>query len=222
MKIYTIHTPTHDGLYKNHFLPSLPDGFVVHSKVIEQECATGSYYREGWDKTCFRKVLYYKQICEQNQGETYVFSDVDIQFFGMTPEDLLSELGDYDIACQNDTGMIYCSGFWVCKGNERTLDLFTSMVEKYHLEDQTSLNEQIWRARAKFLSHRFFTIGHSVGAQWKDQQFDIPKDILMHHGNWTVGLYNKDLLLKRVREKYNQNQNTNTDSDAGLPEGSLG
>jgi len=216
MKIYTIHTPSHDKMYKEHFLPSLPDGFELESKTITQECATGSYYKDGWDKTCYKKVQYYKEICEKNQGQIYVFSDVDIQFFNLTPQDLIDELGDFDIACQNDTGMIYCSGFWVCKGNERTLDLFTAMLEKYHLEDQTSLNEQIWRARSKFLSHKFFTIGHLMGAQWKEQPFNIPPDIKMHHANWTVGLFNKEKLLTIVREKYN---NLNGEQ---LPEGSLG
>jgi hypothetical protein len=204
MKIYTIYSQSHKELYENHFLPSLPEGFELHTKEIEQECATGSYYKDGWDKTCYKKVQYYKEICEQNQGETYVFSDVDIQFFGLTPEDLLDELGNFDIACQNDTGMIYCSGFWICKGNERTLDMFTAMVEKYHLEDQTSLNEQIWRCRGKFLSPRFFTIGHLKGVQWKEEPFDLPKGILMHHANWTVGLFNKGKLLTIVREKYNE------------------
>ena len=93
MKIYTIYSQSHKELYENHFLPSLPEGFELHTKEIEQECATGSYYKDGWDKTCYKKVQYYKEICEQNQGETYVFSDVDIQFFGLTPEDLLDELG---------------------------------------------------------------------------------------------------------------------------------
>jgi hypothetical protein len=66
------------------------------------------------------------------------------------------------------------------------------------------------------LSHRFFTIGHLVGAQWKEQPFDIPADVKMHHANWTVGLFNKEKLLTVVREKYN-NRN-----DEQLPEGSLG
>jgi hypothetical protein len=55
MNLFTTFTPSHRCLYENYFLKTLPDEFNLH--VIEddkQHCKTGSFYQEGWDKTCYK------------------------------------------------------------------------------------------------------------------------------------------------------------------------
>ena len=56
MKVYTTYTPSHKIMYDNYFLKTLPDEFDVHAYEIPQECDTGDFYSDGWDKTCYRKV----------------------------------------------------------------------------------------------------------------------------------------------------------------------
>lgn len=204
MKLYTIFTPSHRQLYEKYFLPSLPQGeFELIPTEIPQECPTGSFYKEGWSQTCFRKVELFIKACQENMGETFVFSDVDIQFFGSLKDTLIEELGDFDIACQNDTGPYYCSGFFVCRGNERTLAMFQAMRDRYNKEDQTSLNDNIRMCKSKFLSRKFFTIAHVTGQVWKGEDVYIPSYVLMHHANWTEGIENKIKLLNMVRSKLN-------------------
>ena len=205
MKIYTIYTPSHSVLYNNYFLKTLPNEFQIISKEIPQECETGEFYKEGWDKTCYRKVEFFIQACEENMGSHFIYSDVDIQFFGDIKDVLIGEIGDFDIACQNDTGPYYCSGFFICNANNRTLNMFNMMKKNYNKEDQTSLNEQIHLVRSKFLSRRFFTIAHSTNSVWNGQDFYLPNDILMHHANWTAGIDNKIRLLDLVRKKMEKN-----------------
>ena len=201
MKLYTIYTESHRNMYENYFLKTLSDEFEVIPLEIPQECITGEYYAEGWDKTCYRKVELFEKACEENMGGIFAFSDVDIQFFGKIKEAILSELGDNDIACQNDTASYYCSGFFICRGNERTLTMFREMKKNYDREDQTTLNNHIGMVRSKFLSHRFFTIGHLLNTAWTGQEFDLKYDILMHHSNWVAGVENKTKLMDIVREK---------------------
>ena len=201
MKLYTIYTESHKNMYENYFLKTLPNEFEVISAEIPQDCPTGEFYKEGWDKTCYKKTELYLRACEENMGETFAFSDVDIQFFGNIKETLLEELGDFDIACQNDTSHYYCSGFFVCRGNERTLNMFREMVKNYDREDQTTLNNHIHLVKSKFLSNKFFTIGHLLNTAWTGQEFDIKHDILMHHSNWVIGIDNKIKLLDLVRKK---------------------
>ncbi len=201
MKLYTIYTESHRNMYENYFLKTLPDEFEVISSEIPQECPTGEFYAEGWEKTCERKVDLFIKACEENMGGTFVFSDVDIQFFGNIREVLLAELGDHDIACQNDTSSYYCSGFFICRGNERTLKMFNEMKKNYDREDQTTLNNHIGMVKAKFLSHRFFTIGHLLNAPWTGQDFDLKYEILVHHSNWVSGIENKTRLMDIVRNK---------------------
>lgn len=204
MKLYTILTPSHRELYENYFLKSIPNEFDLITIDIPQECPTGEFYKEGWSQTCYRKVQLYEQACRENQGHTFVFSDVDIQFFGNIKQTLLDELGDCDIACQNDTGPYYCSGFWICKANERTLEMFTKMRENYELEDQTTLNKYIHMVKSKFLSKKFFTIAHLTNSVWQGEDFNLTYDILVHHSNWTAGINNKIKLLDKVKEKMNK------------------
>jgi hypothetical protein len=204
MKLYTIYSPSHKRLYKDFFLKSLPNEFEVISEEIKQECPTGEFYKEGWNLTCYRKIELFIKACEENLGNHFVFSDVDIQFFGNIKQTLLDEIGDFDIACQNDTAHFYCSGFFICKANEKTLHMFKEMQRNYVNEDQTSLNLNIHLVKSKFLSKKFFTIAHLTGSPWNGEDFNLPYDILMHHANWTVGTQNKTNLLERVREKMMQ------------------
>jgi hypothetical protein len=206
MKLYTIYSPSHKTLYENHFLKSLPNEFELKSLEIEQECPTGEFYKEGWSKTCYRKVEYFEQACIESQGEIFVFSDVDIQFFDNIKDVLIEELGDADIACQNDTGHYYCSGFFICRANERTLNMFRQMKINYHLEDQTTLNKHIHMVNSKFLSNKFFTIGHLLHRAWKGEYFQINYPILVHHANWVEGIDNKIKLLEIVRKKIEINE----------------
>jgi len=207
MKLYTIYTPSHKIMFDNYFKPSLIEGeYELASETRDQECSTGSYYQEGWNLTTYRKVEYFIKIAEENIGGIFVFSDVDIQFFGRTKETLLEELGDYDIAAQNDTFNCMCSGFFICRSNERTIEMFKSMKDKYgeYKEDQDALNKNRHIAKWKFLSGKFFTFGQLAGTVWTGQDFITPKDILMHHANWTMGVDNKIKLLEKVKEQMAQ------------------
>jgi hypothetical protein len=58
--------------------------------------------------------------------------------------------------------------------------------------------------KSKFLSRKFFTIGHIVGL-WNGQEFNMPYPILVHHSNWTSGIENKIKLLDIVRKKVENN-----------------
>lgn len=203
MKIYTYYTESHKPFYDNYFSKTIEDLEVVGISG-DQECPTGSYYQDGWKKTTMKKVDVFIQACLENQGKTFVYSDVDIQFFGPLEQTLIDELSDFDIAIQNDYLGGMCSGFFVCKGNERTLKMFQSMKdnESSYLEDQHALNMNLHHVRFKPLSPRFWTFG-IYKTQWKNQNFDIPDDILMHHANWTEGIQNKTTLLNFVRQKFN-------------------
>ena len=203
MKLYTIYTDSHKNMYENYFLKTLSNEFEVVSSEIPQECPTGEFYQQGWDKTCYRKVELFYKACEENMGDIFVYSDVDIQFFDKIKDVLIQELGDSDIACQNDTAHYYCSGFFICRANDRTLHMFSEMLKNYQSEDQTTLNQNIHLVNSKFLSNRFFTIGHLLNTAWTGQEFNLPHQILMHHANWVSGIDNKTKLMDIVREKNN-------------------
>ena len=204
MKLYTLHTESHQAMYDNYFLPSLiPGEYELISTVVPQECPTGSHYQEGWDKTTYRKVELFLQIAEENKGDVVFFSDVDVQFFGPTKEALLEELGEYDLAGQSDGFDMICSGVYVFRCNDATIAMFKSMRDNFgsYTEDQKALNANRHMIRWKYLSGRFFTIFHTLQRVWAgEQDIIVPDNILVHHANWC---YYKDkiALLELVKNK---------------------
>jgi hypothetical protein len=89
MKLYTIYTDSHKNLYENYFLKTIPNEFEIISTKVDQECATGEFYSDGWGKTCYRKVELFYKACLENMGGLFVYSDVDIQFFGKIKDTLI-------------------------------------------------------------------------------------------------------------------------------------
>lgn len=202
MKIYTYYTESHRIFFEQYFKKTVQDLEIVES-LGDQECQTGSYYQDGWKNTTMKKVDVFIRAVQENMNGIFVFSDVDIQFFGPIEKALLEELGEADIAIQNDYNGGLCSGFFICRGNERTLRMFENMKNNHdsYLEDQHALNMNLHFCKVNILSQRFWTFG-SFGGQWKGQNFQIPDNLLMHHANWTEGIQNKINLLNIVRQKY--------------------
>lgn len=202
MRLYTTYTPSHKILYENYFLKTIPKEFdIIAIEDKEQHCLTGNFYSEGWDKTCFKKIELFIRACEESMNDYFFYCDVDVQFFKPIKDELIYELGDFDIACQDDY-TTYSSGVFICRANQYTLQMFKDMKEKYNKEDQTTLNEHIHKVKHKKLSHRFFTFGHIVPRPWLGEYFTVPDNILMHHANWVVGINNKMKIMDFVRHQY--------------------
>lgn len=200
MNFYTIYSDSHEKLLLNYLLPSISSESLTIKKM-DQYCETGSFYSKGWSHACYQKVLYFYDICKKEFNGVFLFTDVDVQFFLDPTEQLLLELEDYDIACQDDINQS-CSGLFVCRSNIATLNMFEAMIDGYEKEDQFTLNKYLSMVRNKRLSHRFFNIAHFTGRTWDHKDFDIPTDIIAHHANWTVGVESKIELLKIVKNKY--------------------
>ena len=178
MKIYTYYTDSHKILFDNYF-SNIKD-LEIDATVGDQECPSGSYYSNGWKTTTMKKVDVFIKATKENMGGIFVFSDVDIQFFGPIKDQLLEELGDADIAIQNDYSGGLCSGFFICRGNERTLNMFENMKknESQYLEDQYALNMNLHYCNVKVLSDKFWTFG-AYGIQWKGQNLFHNKYLLI-------------------------------------------
>ncbi len=202
MKLYTIFSESHQILFDEFFSKTIPQEFELHTEAFEQVCESGEWYSKGWSAACKHKAEFFVKICEENLGESFIFSDVDIQFFGDCKDRLITELGNSDIACPHgDDG--YCSGFFICRANERTLNMFRHMLNTFDKRhgDQYMLNKCIHMCKSKALSPLFYTIGQLSKKIWKPgDPVPIPDKILMHHANWTIGLDNKIALLKEVRQ----------------------
>lgn len=226
IKIYSLCTPSHRPMLEKFFLPSLPAFFDSVVQEHEQECPSGAYNSSGWKFTIFKKILQVEQAIIDNFGGIFVYSDVDVQFFDMKRSDILDNLGDKDIVFQKDffkkdfnpllghNGPA-CIGFFIIRANSQTLGLWRA-VKKMCLEnkdcndyDQRAVNIFLRDTEHKvqwgFLPKSFYNASLSSGKRqgiglWKPgAPLRLPKKVLMHHANWTVGVSNKMSMLERVR-----------------------
>lgn len=217
MRIYTIFTNTHEVLFHNYFLPTLYQQEYIElvSKKINQICNSGEYGQHGWFETMRQKAIYCLQACKENFGSKFIYADCDVQFLAPFSTEMEQELEDYDIACQDDVfpfgnRRTYCAGLWICKSSNKTINLFETIIRLMdsrgpispNWDDQGALNEVIDIVNHKSLSQRFYTIAQSKPKLWdNDYSISIPKNILVHHANWTHGVENKIKLLDFVKRE---------------------
>lgn len=213
IRMYALCTPSHEILRDKYFLPSIKDDFEVIIENANQTCSSSSFMSQGWTKTTIKKVDLIIKAIHDNWGSFFVFSDLDIQFFQPMEETITTLLGDNDLIIQkNCPSGVLCTGFFVCKANEKTLALWSDvkkiMENNPEQSDQITLNQCIKRNSAKnpydvkwdYLPITFFGGGTLTGTSWfPGKKLSIPKGIFMHHANWTKGIKNKIAQLKYVK-----------------------
>jgi hypothetical protein len=216
MKLLTFYSDSHENLYKEFFLSSyeehLKDSFELKAKHVTQHSPTGDYGSVGFSETMLEKINHIIESIDTSDEEPLVFADCDIQFFGDFKEDIISQLGEYDIKFQNDVAC-RCAGFFICKQSEKVLNFFENIREilkknmRPGVDDQVVINQVLDKNLFPNLIHglldnKYFTVAMATGSkQWVGQYFDVPNNIYTHHGNWTVGMENKIKLMNYVKNE---------------------
>jgi len=219
MKIqcYTVVSQTHRNLLEREMLPSFPQNEKMQMNIqyIPQLCPTGSFYEKGWHDTMHKKVdCFIEGINRLQDNELFMFIDADIVFFKDFYDDILKELEDNDIIFQNDIGGGCNTGFFVARKNENVL-LLINAVKKYlnnFDSEQVAMTEycfnnkkyqELQNLKWKMLPvEKYWTYGVYRKVWDGHENFDIPNDIIMVHGNWCLYKH-KNLLLDTVKNKVN-------------------
>lgn len=212
MKLITFYSESHIDIYTEYFLKSynkyLSD-YKLISKKIEQISPSGEYESVGFDRVMLEKVNLIIENIDLSDDEPFIYADCDIQFFG----DIKYDLNENDIMFQNDYFPDnYCAGFFIAKQNQRVLDFFLRVREKFiksmdgKVHDQTIIYHLFKDGydgikKNMLPTNKYWTVAFSTnGAPWKGQKINLPPDIVVHHANFTVGIKNKILLLEEVKK----------------------
>jgi hypothetical protein len=229
MKIYTVFTISHYSMFQDYFIKSFPfeEELELVVKFKPQVCPTSEFQSEGWRSTMEYKVqCFIDAAYETKEGECFIFSDPDIQFFKPFYKDLIRELGDFDAAFQNDYGGGVNTGFFIMRSTPKTRAFLKTVKGNLHLfpEEQVCFNHLIQNFyqypkiayKWKMLPREYWTYGEKAiqraangqpFSTWQEgQDFDIPKDIIIHHANWTTPFSNKIKLLDLVKNKYDESR----------------
>jgi len=213
MNLYTFFTDSHSTLFNDYFKKSLSVEPTVNliAKEFEQECPTGEYRAEGWNKTMRKKVELIITGIEETWGDCFIHADCDVIFLQEFREKLIEELVDADIALQNDL-TVCCAGFFIARSNDKTLNLFKTILENLDNfeDDQVALNFYLPTVTARILSGEFYSIGLATGGRpypgpYSDAellQHIGPVNIRAFHANYTKGVENKIKLLNLIQQRH--------------------
>jgi hypothetical protein len=144
MKIFCCYTPSHNQLFHEDFLPTIPAGFTVQSQIIEM-FGEGHYDSPQFVPCVVKKVDLILQSLRENAGNVIIWSDVDIQFYRLTPDIAMAELDDRDIAFQaagippTDVN----SGFFICRCNQRVIQFFEKVRHSLCHDDAGEIEERV-------------------------------------------------------------------------------
>lgn len=211
MKLYACFTQSHMSLLMQHFLPSLPDEFGRELRELPQHSPSGAFASSGFQATCLDKVNFILDAIHA-ETEPFLFSDVDVRFYGPVVEDMKRLLGDADMAFQWD-GEIgrECTGFMVirpCKLVrvfwEGVLSFLASTSDP-KVTDQDAAHAMLGATpglTTTILPERYWTVGRNDRIWNPGDQVNPPADLLAHHANWTVGVENKLKLLDAVEAEH--------------------
>ena len=213
-KLLTFYSKTHKVLYDNFFIPSyekyISNEYKLITKKIDQVCTSGEFASIGFDYVMLQKIKFIIDNIDINDEDPLIFSDCDVQFFS----NLNFNLSDYDILFQHDFyPNARCAGLFVCKQNKKILSFF-QLIEKNltnnlnkGTDDQGIINRLLDSGYSEIKSgllpnEEWWTVGMITnGSVWNGQFVQIPKNIKVHHANFTIGVNNKIKLMELVKSK---------------------
>lgn len=214
MKLYCLYTTSYRFLFDEWFRPSLKDSYEIKSRCLG-DADESSYMKESWVRAVRHKSEWILDAIRENWGGLFVYADTDMQFFQKTEPYLLKAIEKRDIVCQRDSPKPkeqLCTGFFIARANKAVRKLWEEVRKNISREhrDQYCFNRYLqnpWRflglhrCRYGYLPDVFFSGRPPSTHLWKPgDTLPIPKGIICHHANWTVGLENKVAQLNYVRD----------------------
>ena len=202
MKIFCCHTPSHNRLYYDDFLTTIPVGFTVCSEVIEM-FGEGHYNSQQFVPCVIKKVDLILQSLRENADNVIIWSDVDIQFYRLTPDIAMAELGDRDIVFQaagvpaNEIN----SGFFICRCNARVIKFFEEVKHRLQYESAGEIEERVINKLLPTLLERELSWCQLPRYFYaRSNYWPPPRDLVLYHANQTPGANGLDLKHRQLRE----------------------
>ncbi|WP_158285024.1 putative nucleotide-diphospho-sugar transferase [Hoeflea marina] len=189
MKIYSCYTPSHEMLYREYFLPSLPVQFEDHSTRFEI-VGSGDFGAPDFLRSIEAKIGLVLDSIAANAGQAIIWSDVDIVYFGDPLPIIAGLLTDQDIDIWFQKEHVGGSddvnaGLILMRCNAAVEQLFRDALAMMRstpgLNDQDAINRLIRKQAAgkwAYLPLQFAA---------RSQGWPPATDIVAYHANCTVG-----------------------------------
>ena len=231
-KLYCFFTPSHESLFNDYLKPSAEKEYDINYLFYKNQiCESGEYSESGWRETQYNKVLYWIDAVKKNYQDVIVCCDVDVQFLKPSFELLVQALGSGDIAFQcNDSSGNICSGFVICKCNDKTLSFLkeTAAILKGKMRQDGGGEQYVMRdiLFKDSCDLNWAVIPRSI--VWCPSEkynalsaLKVNNSLVAHHANWTNGVDEKIKQLDYIRNRFNQGSLAEKQSRIALCSSSL-
>ncbi|MEP2777040.1 MAG: putative nucleotide-diphospho-sugar transferase [Luteolibacter sp.] len=189
MKFYCTYTPAHEVLYRDWFLPSVPEGVEVVA-IPSDISGSGDFLSEEFLRCIRAKVSMIVDSIDQNHGEWITWTDIDILLFPNLAERLgtiIANAGNKCLFFQMETkreGEVN-TGFILIRCGEETAAFFREVGARLEREkgknEQAVENEMLREGAAPawgYLPVDFVARTHG----WPP-----PREMAIYHANYTLG-----------------------------------
>jgi hypothetical protein len=199
----TAHSASHKDMYERHFLPSFNQHFAKHCELstrVLPYCA-GSFGEDAFNEMGRESVAYTAGVIKENIGRHMVVSGCDFRFYQDFMPDLERALEGRDLVGINDIYGPVCGDFLAFVASEKIVALYEWIVanDLQYGNEQWTLNAGIKALglSVEIMPETFWTVGMQGG--WQGGAVNPPKNICLHHANFTIGAENKMALLDAVQ-----------------------
>lgn len=214
MNIYCCYTPSHKPIYWRYFQKSVCFDNSLVAKQLP-EFGSGKYKNQMWQEATRQKTEMIIEIIDYGLDDIFIFSDVDIQFFGPITDLVTKAIIGHDIVLQQDPSakyeLMYCTGFMAIRLSNKIKKFFESILElmdeRQELDDQDAFNLLAREPHDLKLGTFDPKIVWSHRKMWRaGQEIEFPDEMLIHHANWTSSIEDKiaqlELILKMYYERF--------------------
>lgn len=213
--LHALLTPSHEALAREVFLRTLPGD--CRAELHRVEAAPVVYGDPGWPRVVARKFeLLERAFAAHADGTLFVMSDVDVRFYRPFAGELRALADGFDLLFQNNRPgeperlEHLCTGFVAVRVGAASREYFRrarAIVERFDtpgVGDQRAciraLADDPGALRWALLPERYW-VPYRHGPRWQPgDPLDPPPDLVLHHGNWTVGNERKRLQLAAVEQ----------------------
>lgn len=199
MRVYCCYTRAHEVLFRDWFRPSVPPGFTIFPHVIKEISGPGDFLSPEFLECIRLKIQLILQSLETSRDEPMIWSDVDILFGAITPNDLhslLANSGKLLLFQQERPGMTNVNtGFFVCQPAPTILEFFKNVAERLRAKPEE--NEQM-AANALLASAPHSQIGCLPASFYaRTHGWPPPRNFSIYHANFTKG---PDAIGQKIRQ----------------------
>jgi hypothetical protein len=202
----TAHSASHKDMYDKHFLPSFNQHLAKHCELSTRVLPyyAGSFGEDAFNEMGRESVAYTCGIIKQNIGRHIVVSGCDLRFYKDIILDIEKALQNCDLVGLNDIHGPVCGELLAFVASEKIVALYEWIVanDRQYGNEQWTLNAGL-RAlglNCQMMPGTYWTAGMQGTGVWqKGDHVAPPKDICLHHANFTIGAENKMALLDAVQ-----------------------